>query len=123
MTKKEIRAKFRASVFTRDKNQCVMCGAKGELDAHHITDRNEMPNGGYILENGISLCPKCHLKAEQYHISGGKKWEEGFHPNELYKKINSSYELASHIATKGKIFRKDDFEIVKQYLDHNEKAL
>lgn len=94
MTKKEIRAKFRTSVFTRDKNQCVICGAKGELDAHHITDRNEMPNGGYVLENGISLCPKCHLAAEQYHISGGEKWIEGFHPNQLYAKINSSQEIA-----------------------------
>lgn len=30
--------------------------AERDLDAHHITDRNEMPNGGYVPENGISLC-------------------------------------------------------------------
>jgi len=65
------------------------------LDAHHITDRNEMPNGGYVKENGITLCKeKCHLEAEQFHISGGKNWTDGLHPDELYAKIGSSKEEA-----------------------------
>lgn len=53
-----------------------------------------MPSGGYVKENGISLCPECHLKAERFHISGGEEWEAGFHPNDLYVKINSSKVLA-----------------------------
>ena len=65
------------------------------LDAHHITDRTEMPNGGYVKENGISLCKeKCHLLAEEYHISGNTKWIDNFHPDDLYKLINSNKELA-----------------------------
>ena len=47
--KKEIRSKFRKDVFERDNHQCKMCAKKGcELDAHHIVDRNDMPNGGYV---------------------------------------------------------------------------
>lgn len=66
-----------------------------ELDAHHITDRSEMPNGGYVKENGITLCKDdCHMKCEKFHISGGLEWNEGMHPDDLYKKINSSLELA-----------------------------
>jgi hypothetical protein len=54
-----------------------------------------MPNGGYVKENGISLCPKCHLKAERFHMTNGKEWERGYHPIELYRLIGSSKELAT----------------------------
>ena len=70
MSKKLIRAKFRQSVFDRDGHQCVKCGSTNELDAHHIVNRNEMPDGGYITENGITLCGECHWKAEQFHKTG-----------------------------------------------------
>ncbi|MFN0202473.1 MAG: HNH endonuclease [Bacteroidia bacterium] len=93
--KKRIRHNFRKAVFQRDKHQCKVCGLAAEkLDAHHITDRNEMPNGGYVKENGISLCTGCHFKAEVYHLSGKENWEEGFHPDDLYALIGSSYDIA-----------------------------
>lgn len=95
--KKLIRAAFRDAVFTRDKHRCVMCGMSGEeqhLDAHHITDRNEMPNGGYVKENGISLCPECHVKAEVYHSTDHEDHVEGFLPEDLYQKVGSSYAKA-----------------------------
>ena len=89
-----IRERFRPRVFTRDNNKCVFCDITDNLDAHHITDRHDMPNGGYVVENGISLCDKHHIDAEQFHISNGKTWVDNMHPNDLYKKIGSSYELA-----------------------------
>lgn len=93
--KKRIRQTFREAVFQRDKYQCKVCGSATEkLDPHHITDRNEMPNGGYVKENGITLCEMCHFKAEMYHLSGKENWEDGFHPNDLYALIGSSYEIA-----------------------------
>ena len=94
MTKKEIREKFRTDVFERDQHKCVFCGETEDLDAHHITDRKEMPNGGYVKENGITVCKTDHKKAEIWHKSGKKMYEQGYHPDDLYKKINSSYELA-----------------------------
>ena len=105
--KKEIRNKFRNEVFERDGFRCKMCGDNNsKLDAHHITNRNEMPNGGYVLENGITLCDKpngCHMKAEMYNkytVSFLKKRSDlhykyqEYSPENLYKKINSSYKLA-----------------------------
>ena len=61
-SKKLIRQKFSELVFKRDKFKCCFCNETNNLDAHHITDRHLMPNGGYIKENGISLCKKHHLK-------------------------------------------------------------
>jgi hypothetical protein len=97
--KKQVRQQFRDAVFARDAYACRGCGfestpecAETELDAHHITDRNAMPNGGYVAENGISLCAECHAKAETFHC--GESVPLGFLPAELYARIGSSEEEA-----------------------------
>lgn len=56
--------------------------AAQELDAHHITDRNVMPNGGYVPENGIALCAPCHELAERFHATGSA--HPGYSPADLY---------------------------------------
>lgn len=103
--KKAIRKMFRDACYKRDGFRCAVCGVKSskdnaekELDAHHITDRNLMPNGGYVKENGISLCPECHEKAEVFHSTGESV--EGYSPDDLYKRINSSYEKAVEASEK-----------------------
>lgn len=102
--KQAIREAFRNAVYKRDNHTCKVCGYKpvldAELDAHHITDRTELPNGGYVLENGITLCPTCHKKAEKFHISGGRDWEAGMHPDDLYRLIGSSKEKAVKVSEK-----------------------
>lgn len=101
--KKQIRTAFRKSVFERDKHICKGCEqefGEDELDAHHITDRNEMPNGGYVKENGITLCESCHLLAEEWHNSGKAFVRPEFHPDSLYKKIASSYRDAYRASQK-----------------------
>ncbi len=97
-TKKDIRKQFREAVFTRDGHKCKFCDKTNDLDAHHITNRSSMPGGGYIAENGITLCKDHHLDAEVYHMSGGKECIEGFHPNDLYKKIGTTYNMAYAIS-------------------------
>ena len=94
-TKKQIRERFRMAVFERDGHKCRKCGAKGKLDAHHITDRNEMPNGGYVVENGISLCETCHAMAELWHASEHREFVAGYHPDDLYRLIGLSHDRAS----------------------------
>ncbi len=92
--KKLIRLNFRQAVFKRDNFKCCFCNETEMLDAHHITDRSDMPNGGYVKENGITVCGSCHLECEQYHISGGSEWVDGKHPEDLYRMISSSKEEA-----------------------------
>lgn len=101
--KKRIRQEFRDAVFERDGNKCRVCGwsiqtAEVQLDAHHITDRTLMPNGGYVVENGISLCPAHHEMAEAFHSTG--KPVPGFSPNNLYNLIGSSYDRAVRASEK-----------------------
>lgn len=95
--KKKVRGAFRDAVFTRDGGKCRACGwavfnAEVQLDAHHITDRNLMPNGGYVKENGIALCPGCHEKAEVFHSTSEAL--SGWSPDDLYKMIGSNYDEA-----------------------------
>lgn len=111
--KKSLRDEFRSRVFERDDCRCAMCGYKPDddtqLDAHHITDRHEMPFGGYVAANGITLCTDrctqapwnfflklstgpsidCHQKAETIHATG--QLVLGYTPNDLYDKIKSGY--------------------------------
>lgn len=98
MSKKEVRKNFRDAVFKRDKHTCRVCKTEREealLDAHHVTDRSLMPNGGYVASNGITVCKdECHMKVEKFHITGGEEWEEGLHPDDLYALIGSSREQA-----------------------------
>ena len=98
--KKLIRKNFRDVVFKRDDNKCVFCDITKDLDAHHITDRTLMLSGGYVLENGITLCPEHHFTAEIWHTSQHQNWEEGYHPDDLYKMIKSSYEKAVRASKK-----------------------
>ena len=89
---KRWRKEFNEVCLKRDGNKCVFCDITNSLDVHHITDRHDMPNGGYVLSNGITLCSEHHLLAEEWHSTG-----EGFldySAEELYKKINSSYDKA-----------------------------
>lgn len=90
---KKWRKEFNAAVFERDKHKCRICGNPA-ADAHHITDRHELPNGGYVLSNGVSLCESCHIGAGPTEGPMGH-----FHPplytaDFFYKMIGSSYEKA-----------------------------
>lgn len=91
-SKKMIRAEFRDSVFKRDRNKCVFCDVKTELDAHHINDRDEMPGGGYVKENGITVCKKHHERCEAWYVDPVANYE--FSPTKLFSIIASSPELA-----------------------------
>lgn len=54
----------RQAVFYRDDHKCVVCGAAA-VDAHHLIERRLWPDGGYYLDNLVSLCEAHHMEAEQ----------------------------------------------------------
>jgi 5-methylcytosine-specific restriction endonuclease McrA len=103
-SKKQIRAAFRKAVFERDGYSCRCCGKTGydrqgepqegrvPLDAHHIIPRDLMPKGGYVAENGITVCDDCHIKAE----TGGP----GFEPEDLFALVGSSEEATIVASTR-----------------------
>lgn len=94
---KKLRVDFREGALKRDNNKCVICRSVDSLDVHHITNRNDLPCGGYVLSNAISLCPECHKAAELYlwrtkNPRGNPKLRNrNFSPEKLYNYINSSF--------------------------------
>jgi hypothetical protein len=89
---KRWRKQFNESCLERDGHKCVFCQEKDNLDVHHITDRHDMPNGGYGAKNGITVCNEHHLKCEEFHIYG--TCEPEYHPKALYAKIGTTYDEA-----------------------------
>lgn len=69
------RDEFRKAVFERDNYKCVVCQTPAQ-DAHHIIERRLFPDGGYYLDNGVSVCDFHHWEAEKTII----------HPKELRKR-------------------------------------
>jgi hypothetical protein len=63
------RDEFREAVFKRDNFKCVFCDCTEELDAHHLVERRLFTDGGYYLDNGVTLCQVHHLKAESTELT------------------------------------------------------
>lgn len=67
---------WRKLVFERDQYTCKACGARNgqgsyvELNAHHIKNWKDNPECRYDVENGITLCGKCHTL---FHSEYGKR--------------------------------------------------
>jgi len=94
------RDSFREGVFKRDKHLCVVCKSPA-VDAHHLLDRKLFSDGGYYLDNGVSLCSACHIEAENGNITPQELREfagincmilpEGYDSNLSYDKWGKSF--------------------------------
>jgi len=52
---------WRRSVFSIDNYLCLKCATKGaKINAHHIKSWEDYPESRYDINNGITLCVKCH---------------------------------------------------------------
>lgn len=53
---------WRLNVYKRDNYKCTKCGSKEKLNAHHILSWSSHPDKRYNVDNGITLCEKCHIE-------------------------------------------------------------
>ena len=49
----------------RDGNRCAICGASGRLYAHHIQHEAVNWNRRTDINNGVTLCGRCHILAHR----------------------------------------------------------
>jgi len=70
------RKQFRTEVFERDSHTCTVpwCEEQTDLDAHHILERDLWDDGGYIPDNGATVCEWHHRYAESDDIPPQAFW-------------------------------------------------
>lgn len=57
---------FRKKVLERDNYKCVKCGAKDNLQVHHIKPKKDYPDLIMNFDNVQTLCLLCHSKTDSY---------------------------------------------------------
>ena len=68
---------WREAVFARDNWTCQKCGKKGsKLVSHHLYNFADFPESRTSIENGITLCKKCHIEFHEiYGLKNNTKEE------------------------------------------------
>ena len=56
---------WKEDIHKRDDYKCVKCGAKDNIEAHHIIPFKCCLEKRFDIDNGITLCCPCHMSLEQ----------------------------------------------------------
>ena len=57
--------RWKKAVFKRDSYKCCKCGSNKRIVAHHISYWSNDPINRVNVDNGITLCSKCHAQEHE----------------------------------------------------------
>ena len=60
--KRPAHRQWRHDVIQRYGHRCVMCGHRGNIQAHHLQTVHDFPELTLNPENGVPICGNCHAK-------------------------------------------------------------
>lgn len=64
--------RWREAIYERDGYACRVCGrSTAGLNAHHLYSYDDYPDKRFDLDNGITLCPRCHIRFHNWCGSQG----------------------------------------------------
>jgi len=70
---------WRTAVYTRDNYTCQLCGKKRTyLNPHHIMMKAHYPQLVFVVDNGVTLCSRCHRFTPGLH-NGDEKMIQKLH--------------------------------------------
>lgn len=90
-------------IFKLDNYKCVICGNNGYLNAHHIKSWAKHKELRYELDNGVTLCKKCHSQTSDvgfHNIYGTRSFTDIDFYN-FYKERTEKEFNIEEIRTKG----------------------
>lgn len=69
---------WRESVYKRDNYSCVRCSDNrgGNLNAHHLNGWTPFPDQRFNVDNGVTLCDKCHKEFHAIYKYGNNTKEQ-----------------------------------------------
>lgn len=96
------------AVVSRDKATCRRCGASDvELHAHHLKSYRDHPELRFDVDNGITLCFKCHWNL---HTALNEKTVNSVNPRTGKAEGNTEPSLQGNllegVTTRGRAFRR-----------------
>lgn len=97
--------KWRLAVIRRDNYTCQKCGKRGGiLQAHHVKPYKDHPELRHDVNNGVTLCLKCHSDEHGYWIHTDKKCPvcgKRFEPHRMAQ-------VCCSVVCAGKLRKRDD---------------
>jgi 5-methylcytosine-specific restriction endonuclease McrA len=61
-------AEWHNECLRRDWYHCQICESKERLEVHHVKAYKDYPQERLNLDNGITLCKKCHLEVHNLNV-------------------------------------------------------
>jgi hypothetical protein len=117
--------KWRNNVFEKSCWQCVICGSKELLVAHHKNAWGKYKKQRFVVENGEAICKRCHVCFHKAYGQGNNTSEQWMQfKNKIKNKVitlPASYEIGQYAVSVGEKYNR--LTILEWYKNKNGSSM